>query len=87
MNIRIGSYFFEPDWKTTLLTVLLFPFLISLGNWQLQRQAEKQDLLTAAKQLAVQAPKALPLSAMDTAELRLFSPVKAVGTFTSSIFC
>jgi len=41
---------FRPGKSSTLLTILLFPALISLGFWQLDRGAQKQRL---AAQLAV----------------------------------
>ncbi len=36
---------YEFNWKLTLFSILLFPILVSLGTWQLQRADEKEALL------------------------------------------
>lgn len=44
MSIKIGSRIFSPRLFTTLLTLVLILFLVSLGRWQLRRADEKQAL-------------------------------------------
>jgi surfeit locus 1 family protein len=47
------SAYFRFNWKLTLFTVLLFPVLVRLGFWQLEREQEKlqlQDLYTTRQQ-------------------------------------
>lgn len=39
-----GGLRFDFEWRTTLLTLLLLPFLVALGCWQLERAAEKVSL-------------------------------------------
>jgi len=41
---------FSFNWKVTLLGACLFPFLLMLGFWQLDRAAEKQDILDLQQQ-------------------------------------
>jgi len=41
---------FSFNWKVTLLGVCLFPFLLMLGFWQLDRAAEKQSILDLQQQ-------------------------------------
>lgn len=40
---------FAFEWRTTLLTVLLLPAMISLGFWQLRRADENRGLIRAAE--------------------------------------
>lgn len=54
-GIRIGGWRFRPGWLPTLVYVLLLVGLISLGNWQLDRAADKRDAL-AARAAATEAP-------------------------------
>ena len=42
--MKIGSRIFAPRLFTTLLTLVLIAFLVSLGRWQLRRADEKQAL-------------------------------------------
>ena len=44
MSIKVGSRIFSPSVFTTLLTLVLIAFLISLGRWQLRRADEKRVL-------------------------------------------
>ncbi|OYV76146.1 MAG: hypothetical protein B7Z66_10050 [Chromatiales bacterium 21-64-14] len=43
--MRIGRYDFRPSLVPSLVTLVLFPFLISLGIWQLHRAAYKRQIL------------------------------------------
>ena len=40
----------QPDWKVTMLAVILLPCLLSLGFWQLSRAEEKQVLKAVFEQ-------------------------------------
>jgi surfeit locus 1 family protein len=44
VSIKIGSRAFAPRLFTTLVTLVLLLFLVSLGRWQLQRAADKRVL-------------------------------------------
>jgi cytochrome oxidase assembly protein ShyY1 len=54
---------FDLEWRTTLLTLVLLPVLVSLGLWQLDRAEEKRQL--AARHAARQAAPAVPLAALE----------------------
>ena len=60
MKLRV-----ELDWRTTLATALLFPALLSLGFWQLERGEEKAELIARLEARRLEPPMAL------TAALRL----------------
>ncbi|HBM82559.1 MAG TPA: SURF1 family protein, partial [Halieaceae bacterium] len=44
------------EWRITLFTALLFPALIALGFWQLERADEKRELETQWAQRQSEAP-------------------------------
>ena len=44
INIRIGNRRFAPGLWPSLITVLLFPVLVALGCWQLDRAGQKRAL-------------------------------------------
>ena len=48
--MRFGNYVFSPRPIPTLLTLVLLPILISLGFWQLDRAAQKRQLLQQFQQ-------------------------------------
>ena len=50
---------FRPGWKLSLFTLLLFPAMLWLGFWQLEREQEKRDLQRRYDARAAAAP--LPL--------------------------
>lgn len=78
-----GRFRFEPEWRTTLLTLLLLPVLIGLGFWQLQRAEEKAALAASWESRRQQPPAPLDrvrdLSAGELAYL----PVLVRGEFLS----
>lgn len=49
-----------PDRQTALLVALLFPLTLALGNWQLDRAVEKQQLLETLTARQIAAPVDLP---------------------------
>ncbi|RFA31185.1 hypothetical protein CAI21_00590 [Alkalilimnicola ehrlichii] len=48
--MRIGAYSFRPSLIPTLATLVVFPILLSLGFWQLDRAEQKRDWETAREQ-------------------------------------
>ncbi len=44
-SLRIGRYRFAPNLWPSLVFLALFPLLLGLGYWQMQRAAEKQALV------------------------------------------
>lgn len=73
---------FRPRLYPTLAFLLLFPFLLSLGLWQLDRADEKRVLLEESESRAV--GEQIDLNWLDemTADNR-FVPAKAVGHYRS----
>ena len=55
---------FSFNWKVTLLGACLFPFLLMLGFWQLDRAAEKQYIIDLQQQQ--QALPAIAIESLDT---------------------
>ena len=73
---------FTPRWQMSLLALLAILFLSRLGFWQLQRAAEKKQMLLAHQVLAKQAPilwqprNKLPLQ---------YQPITVQGHFLSTV--
>ncbi len=71
---------FDLEWRTTVLTLLLLPFLVGLGLWQLDREAEKREL--AARFAERQARPATDLASLDAERDDLaYLPVVLRGQF------
>lgn len=69
----------QTEWKSLSFVCLMLPVLIGLGFWQLERAAEKRDILTA-----FQARQELPvvaLSDLEPAEWENYRRVKISGHF------
>ena len=78
--MRFGKYEFSPRPIPTLLTLVLLPILISLGFWQLDRAAQKGQLLTLYQQQ--QARPALNLNtSLGHSELYSYQRVEVTGRF------
>ncbi len=60
IRLQIGDYHFSPKLIPTLATIILVPFLASLGLWQLDRADQKREIDNGVKQ--AQAKKALDLN-------------------------
>ena len=57
---------FKPDWKSTVLVLLLLPLLLWLGFWQLQREQEKLEILAQFQTRLNEVPVAMErLAAQD----------------------
>ncbi|MDE2089426.1 MAG: SURF1 family protein, partial [Gammaproteobacteria bacterium] len=59
--MHIGNFIFKPRLIPTLATLVMVPFLASLGVWQLNRAHQRQALLNAFEQRTHEPP--LPLDA------------------------
>lgn len=81
MNImRIGAFDFSPRPLPTLATAILLPLLISLGVWQLDRAAEKNQLQVLMQQRLL-APVKRIRSAENLQEDMNFRQVEMRGKF------
>ncbi|MGI9288471.1 MAG: SURF1 family protein [Pseudomonadales bacterium] len=57
---------FTPDWKSSVLVLLLLPLLVGLGFWQLQREQEKLQILARFQARLAETPAAIEsLAAQD----------------------
>ncbi|MFT5709526.1 MAG: surfeit locus 1 family protein [Halioglobus sp.] len=72
------------DWRTSIVSVLLLPILISLGLWQLQRADEKAGINTQWELRRSQSP--VPLQSLDSTntESLQYRPVQLSGQFVSA---
>jgi surfeit locus 1 family protein len=77
VSIKIGSRIFAPRPFTTLLTIVLIAFLISLGRWQLRRADEKQVLFDS---FAAGTDATLPIS-LETPPVRRYQHIEASGHY------
>ncbi|WP_078084155.1 SURF1 family protein [Microbulbifer mangrovi] len=79
---RAASVAFIRSWPLSLLCLCFFPLLLGLGNWQLQRAAEKQTLLERIDaRLSAQPQKIDQLDAPQS-----YTPVRLLGFYTDEYF-
>lgn len=81
--MQIGSWQFKPRLLPSLATLVLFPLLLSLGFWQLDRAEQKRMLYEQSEKYRQQKPVELTqLVEKKTPQKDLFwRPVKAEGRF------
>jgi surfeit locus 1 family protein len=77
------AFQFDPEWRTTLLTLLLLPALVMLGFWQLQRSDEKALLAGIFERRQVQAPVSLQELDAQSPEALAYLPVTVSGEFVA----
>jgi surfeit locus 1 family protein len=77
VSIKFGSRIFAPRPFTTLLTLVLIVFLISLGRWQLRRADEKQALFDSFE---AGADATLPID-RGTPPVRRYQHIEAGGHY------
>lgn len=79
---RAASVALIRSWPLTILSVCLLPILLALGNWQLQRAAEKQQMLSDIDgRLAAQPHKISTLGVPQ-----VYTPVRLLGYYTDEYF-
>lgn len=77
--MRIGNREFSPRPIPTVATVLLLPILVSLGFWQLDRAAQKRQLLQQFQQQ--QAEPAINLNHARDSEFYSYQRIEVTGRF------
>ncbi|HKK23642.1 MAG TPA: SURF1 family protein [Pseudohaliea sp.] len=82
MRASLGLLELDLEWRTTLLVLLLLPVLVTLGFWQLDREAEKRQLLARFEARQAQAPERLSpaLGQREPAALA-YLPVRLQGRY------
>jgi surfeit locus 1 family protein len=76
--MRIGPLSFAPGWLTTIAAAAMLALLLSLGRWQLNRAAEKEQRQALLDARIADAPLRLTGS-VPSAEPLLFRRVTAAG--------
>jgi surfeit locus 1 family protein len=81
MTDEARKFTFDPEWRITLFAVVMVPFMVFLGFWQLQRADEKAALAAASEQRRQQSP--VPLEELWEApgDTLAYRPVQATGRF------
>ncbi|MEM9254493.1 MAG: SURF1 family protein [Pseudomonadota bacterium] len=77
----MGTRRFQPEWRTTMLVVLLLPCLIWLGFWQLTRAEEKARLAAEFELKQSRAPLSLLELDDRSPEALAYLPVRMRGRF------
>ncbi|WP_066959666.1 SURF1 family protein [Microbulbifer sp. Q7] len=75
---RVASVAFIRSWTLSALCLFFFPLLVGLGNWQLHRAEEKQQIL---QQLNTRL-SSQPVSVSGLESLEIFTPVRLLGVYT-----
>ncbi|MCA0893597.1 SURF1 family protein [Microbulbifer agarilyticus] len=79
---RGASVAFIRNWPLTVLSLCFFPLLLGLGNWQLQRAAEKE---TIQRQVDARL-SAQPIKISDLSTPATYTPVRLLGFYTDEYF-
>lgn len=79
---RVGSGLkFDPEWRITLLTVVMVPLMLGLGVWQLQRAQEKAALAATFEERQQQPPAPLATLWGRSAGSLAYQRVRLLGSF------
>lgn len=81
MPDHAASLRFDLEWRISLATALLLPFLVLLGFWQLQRAEEKAQLATTWELRRHQPPALLSDLDGQSPEALAYAPVELKGRF------
>jgi cytochrome oxidase assembly protein ShyY1 len=73
---------FRPGWLPTLLVFILFPLMVWLGFWQLDRAEEKRLLMAASEARRLMSP--LPMQALEQQPELAYTRLMLQGTFDSA---
>ncbi|MFT4825943.1 MAG: surfeit locus 1 family protein [Halioglobus sp.] len=76
---------FFPEWRISLATAALFPFLIWLGFWQLDRAQEKSEIGKAWELRSLQPPTPLAQLVGQESQALPFSRVLLTGKFVENV--
>ena len=79
---RAASVAFIRSWPLSLLCLCFFPLLLALGNWQLNRAAEKTLLLDRIDARLSSQPQKID----QLGQLQAYTPVRLLGFYTDEYF-
>lgn len=74
------------NWPLTLLSGLLFPLLLSLGFWQLQRGAEKAAINAVIDARLASQPRTLADNAAELDNLQSYTLIRLSGRYTGEYY-
>jgi len=77
--LKTRGFLFTPEWRSIGLALLLLPFLLALGFWQLERAGEKTVLQAHFETRERQGPVDIE-ELFDLADLR-YQPIRLTGEF------
>ncbi len=83
ISLRIGRRVFRPSLIPTLAVMTIFPILVSLGFWQLNRATIKHEQLSVFEARMKDTPVVLQWEGVAPEQLR-FLRVRAVGHFDTA---
>ncbi|WP_043319824.1 SURF1 family protein [Microbulbifer sp. ARAS458-1] len=83
---RDASVAFIRNWPVTLLSLCFFPLLLSLGNWQLNRAAEKQQIQDQINGRLSTQPINLTGRVPEPGTLSAYTPVRLLGFYSDEYF-
>lgn len=81
MPTKAPAFQFYPEWRISLATSVLLPFLIFLGFWQLERADEKAALAQAWEQRSHEPPAPLSQLLDQDVQALAFQPVLITGEY------
>ena len=76
---------FTPDWRASLLALMLLPLLMSLGFWQLDRAQEKSEIANAWELRSLQPPTPLSQIASEESQALAFRRVLLTGEYLEDV--
>ncbi|MFK8047205.1 MAG: SURF1 family protein [Halioglobus sp.] len=81
MSNKASAFQFYPEWRISLVTAVLLPFLVFLGFWQLERAQEKAALARAWEQRSHEPPAPVSQLLDQSADALSFKPVSIAGEY------
>jgi surfeit locus 1 family protein len=83
-TLKLGSWYFAPRLKLTIIALLLFFILVYLGIWQLQRAQYKQNIFAKLEAKSKATPKVLNDLQDPTLEQDCFTPITVEGVYLNN---
>lgn len=78
--MRIGGLEFRPPWLLSAFTAVVLPLCIIAGLWQLDRAAQRKEIVSSLEKKKDQAPVALDALVLDADSIR-YSQVSVRGNY------
>ncbi len=82
--LKLGSWYFAPRWKLTLIAVLTLFILVYLGFWQIGRAQQKQNIFKILHERTNAATIDLQQIPEPSLENNRFTPVQVEGLYLNN---